>query len=256
MILNRTRTALHCSLDFPKIVTPDAEIFQSARAGSVGDVQRLLSLAEADARVTTPFGTTLLHSASKSGNVELVRLLIREGADTNAQDEDGESPLHGAMARSDNYDVVRTLVENGADLSSKAIDGKTPLHSIFNNTIYHILMRDNVLQNMLPDSEGVVSYLVGQVSLGDLEKKDIQGRTPVHYATESSRAAGIIETLVDKGCDIYAVDNTGRNALHWAARWNNVQAVKKLIAIVGEEPFIVPDAVGQATALVQDFPSF
>ena len=87
--------------------------------------------------------------------MELVRLLIQEGADVNAKDEDGESPLHGAMARGDNYNVARTLIENGADLSGKAVDGKTPLHNIFNDTISHVLMRDDWLENMLPDSEAM-----------------------------------------------------------------------------------------------------
>ena len=283
MVMNRTRNTLHWSLGFPKTVSPDAEIFKSARAGLIVNVKRLLSLRKASANDTTVFGTTLLHSASKSGNMELVRLLIQEGADVNSQDEDGESPLHGAMARSDNYNVARTLIENGADLSSTAVDGKTPLHNIFNNTISHVLMRDDWLENMLPDSEamsithflawsskstpeifqrghlyddadllsadslgrtclhfaasrgnlGLLSYLVRRVSSEDVEKKDIQGRTPFHYAAESSRAAGAIDTLVGKGCNIYAVDDTGRTALHWAARWNNFEAVKKLIAIIG-----------------------
>ena len=256
-----------------------------------GNVKRLLSLGKASAKDTTIFGTTLLHSASKSGNMELVRLLIQEGADVNAQDEDGESPLHGAMARSDNYNVARTLIENGADLSSKAVDGKTPFHNIFNNTISHVLMRDEWLENILPDSEAmsithflawsskstpeifqhghlyddadllsadnfgrtclhfaasrgnlrVLSYLVRRVSSEDVEKRDTQGRTPFHYAAESSRAAGVIDTLVGSGCNIYAVDDAGRTALHWAARWNNFEAVKKLIAIVGEGTLLLSD---------------
>ena len=295
MVTNRTRHTLHWSLGFPKTVSPDAEIFKSARAGLTGNVQRLLSLGKASAVDTTIFGTTLLHSASKSGNMELVRLLIQEGADVNAQDEDGESPLHGAMARSDNYDVSRTLIENGADLSSKAIDGKTPFHNIFNDTISQVLMKDEWLENMLPDSEamsithflawsskstpeifqrghlyddadllsadnfgrtclhfaasrgnlGVLSYLVRQVSLEDVEKKDVQGRTPFHYAAESSRAAGVIDALVGNGYNIYAVDDTGRTALHWAARWNNFKAVKKLIAIFGKGTLLLSDTNGR-----------
>ena len=295
MVINQTRNTLHWSLGFPKTVSPDAYIFKSARAGLTGNVKRLLSLGKASAKDTTIFGTTLLHSASKSGNMELVGLLIQEGADVNARDEDGESPLHGAMARSDNYNVARTLIENGADLSSKAVDGKTPFHNIFNDTISHVLMRDDWLENMLPDSEamsithflawsskstpeifqrghlyddadllsadsfgrtclhfaasrgnlGVLSYLVRRVSSEDVEKKDIQGRTPFHYAAESSRAAGVIDTLVGRGCNIYAVDNTGRTALHWAARRNNFKAVKKLIAIVGGGTLLLSDTNGR-----------
>lgn len=138
---------------FPKDSISDAEIFKSARTGLTENVKCLLSLGKASANDNTIFGTTLLHSASKSGSVDLVCLLIREGADVNGQDEDGESPLHGAMAKSDNYDMARTFIENGADLSSKAVDDKTPFQNIFNNTIRHVLTRDNWLEIMVPDSE-------------------------------------------------------------------------------------------------------
>lgn len=295
MVTNRTSNTLHWSLGFPKTVPTDAEIFESARAGLTGKVKCLLRLGKASANDITVFGTTLLHSASRSGNMELVGLLIQEGADVNAQDEDGESPLHGAMARGENYDVARTLIENGADLSCKALDGRTPFHSIFNDTISHVLSRDDWLENMLPDSEamsithylawsskstveifqrghlyddtdllsadrlgrtclhfaasrgnlGVLSYLIRRVSLEDVEKKDNQGRTPFHYAAESSRAAKIIDTLVGRGCNIHAVDDVQRTTLHWAARWNNFEAVKKLITIVGEGNLLLSDMNGR-----------
>ena len=295
MVSSRTRKTLRCSLGFPMIVSPNAEIFESARAGLIENIKCLLSLGKASAKDTTLFGTTLLHSASKSGNMELVRLLIQEGADVNAQDEDGESPLHGAMARSDNYNVARTLIEHGADLSSRTVDDKTPFHTIFNNTISRVLMRDDWLESMLPDSEAmsithylawssrstleifqrghlyddvdmlsadslgrtclhfaasrgnveVLSYLVRRVSSDDVEKKDSQGRTPLHYAAESSRASRVIDILVGQGCNIHAVDDKERTALHWAARWNNDKAVKKLMAMVGRKTLLLSDKNGR-----------
>lgn len=91
----------------------------------------------------------------------------------------------------------------------------------------------------------VVSYLVKQVSLGEVEKKDNQGRTPFHYAAESSRAAEVIDTLVGRGCNIHAVDDAGRTAMHWAARWNNFKAIKRLIAIVGGRNLLLSDRNGR-----------
>lgn len=92
---------------------------------------------------------------------------------------------------------------------------------------------------------GVLSYLIRQVSLENIEKKDIQGRTPLHYAPESSRAPGIIDMLRGKGCNVSAVDDVGRTALHWAARRGNFEAVKNLIAIGGRETLLTADMNGR-----------
>jgi len=293
MVINRTRNILHWSLGFPETVSPDAGIFRSARAGSNENVKRLLSLNKTSAEDTKMFGTSLLHSAFKSGNMALVCLLIQGGADVNAQDEDVESPLQGAMARSDNYDVASTFIQNGAIMSSKAVDGKATFHNSLNNTISHVLMRDDWFESMLPDSEaisithflawsskgtpkifqrghsyddadilsadrfggsflhfaayrgnlGVLSHLIKPVSMEDVERKDNQGRHPFHCAAESTSAAGLTDTLVGEGCNVYAVDDTGRTALQWAARWHNTKAIKKLIAIIDGETLLLSDTI-------------
>ena len=152
---NEANNPLTWNLNFPRVVPADAEIFTSVRAGSTENVKRLLSLQKASARDTTEFGISLLHSASNSRNLELVRLLIQEGADVNAQDEDGDSPLHSTMMRPDNYNVARTLIESSVDVSSRAVDGKTPLHTFFNTTVSHVLMRDDWIEKLPPDVENM-----------------------------------------------------------------------------------------------------
>ena len=241
MVLNHRRNTLQWSLGFPKIVSPVAEVFKSVRAGSAGDVKRLLSLGEASAKDTTLFGITLLHSASSSGNMELVSLLIREGADVNAQDEDGESPLHGAMARSDNYDVARMLIENGADLSSKAVDGKTPFHNIFNNTIQHVFMREDLFERMLPDVEAMsITHFLAWSSKStpeifqrghlydnaDLMSADSLGRTCLHFAASRGNS-GVLSYLVRRVSseDVERKDIQGRTPLHYAAESSRAAAV-------------------------------
>ena len=284
MVLNRMRIALHWDLDFPRIVPHDAQIFEYVRAGLVEDVKHSLKASKASARDINIFGITLLHIACKMGNLELVRLLIQEGTDLNAQDEDGETPLHRAISTSDNYDMTRLLLENGADISNKATDGKTPLHNLFNNTIGEVLIKEDWIEDTLPDSEsmsithylawsskstpeifqrgrrhdtadlwsvdcfgrtclhlaasrgnsGILSYLLERASWLEVERKDCQGRTPLHYAVESSRVAQVIDLLVANGCNIHAIDDLSQTALHRAARWNNLEAAKKLEMLDGE----------------------
>lgn len=52
--------------------------------------------------------------ACRDGDLELARLLLSAGADVNARDKSGETPLHRA-AEEGRTDVVRLLPEAGAD---------------------------------------------------------------------------------------------------------------------------------------------
>ena len=55
-----------------------------------------------------------LPAACRDGDLELARLLLSAGADVNARDKSGETPLHRA-AEEGRTDVVRLLPEAGAD---------------------------------------------------------------------------------------------------------------------------------------------
>ncbi|XP_066139655.1 protein phosphatase 1 regulatory subunit 12A isoform X4 [Euwallacea fornicatus] len=69
-------------------------------------------------------GATALHVASAKGYVDVIKILLQCGADIDAQDVDGWSPLHAA-AHWGQEEACRLLVDNLADLESKNIVGQT-----------------------------------------------------------------------------------------------------------------------------------
>ena len=59
-------------------------------------------------------------------------MLIQAGADVNAREDCGYTPLHCACASGDSA-MVKLLIENGADVNAVNHDGQTPLHFAIEN---------------------------------------------------------------------------------------------------------------------------
>jgi hypothetical protein len=68
-----------------------------------------------------------LHEAAKTGKLDNVRQLLREGHPVDALDSSfGLTPLHFAV-RNGRVEVARLLIENGASLTQPSTQGITPL---------------------------------------------------------------------------------------------------------------------------------
>src|SRR5262252_874878 len=95
-------------------------------AGGDAVKSRMLIEHGADINVRTQQGRTALMAAAKrNGNADLVRLLLKMGADVKAP---GDTTLIPA-AQSGDVEIMRLLIENGADVNCISPRlGETPLH--------------------------------------------------------------------------------------------------------------------------------
>ena len=60
------------------------------------------------------------------GDLDSLKQTIKQGADVNAKNDNGDTPLHCAVQKG-NLDLVRCLVQNGANVNARNNQGKTPL---------------------------------------------------------------------------------------------------------------------------------
>ncbi len=72
------------------------------------------------------YGMTILMQAAINGNLEIVKELIKKGANVNAQSNPGYTALMWA-AHFGRYQIAKELIKAGADINAKTHAGQTAL---------------------------------------------------------------------------------------------------------------------------------
>jgi len=138
----------------------------------------------ADVNAAQPDGATPLHWAVYKIDVPLVEKLLDKGADADVTNRYGSSPLSEAVKVA-NVELVRTLLEAGADPESPNLDGETAL--------------------MLAARTGSVEIAKLLVERGaDVNAREAwRGQTGLMWAAES-RYPELVQYLVEQGADTQA----------------------------------------------------
>ena len=113
---------------------PAKEIIKAAKSGDAERVSALLTCDESLVEARDKDGSTPLHCAVWKGHQQVVALLLKAGADVNAQNENdhwGTTPLHAA-AHANQAAIAQLLIDYGANVRATDREGRTPLfHTTF-----------------------------------------------------------------------------------------------------------------------------
>jgi ankyrin repeat protein len=160
-----------------------------------------------------------IHDAAGEGNIEAVKQHIAAGTDVDAKlahDPGGITPLLVAAA-SGHKELAELLIANGADVNATDDGGKTPLDWAFG----YLKLETIDLLRKHGGKSGVEDSIIAAASLGnvnavkdhlaagtDVNTKDDRGRTPLHWAAYDGRNK-IAELLITAGADVNANSDNG-----------------------------------------------
>jgi ankyrin repeat protein len=105
----------------------DSALLAAARQGLWPEVLQLVKAGQAHANPRDVQGGHVLAMAARAGQDEVVRELVRRGAELDRVGEDGHTAL-GAAAFAGRRSTVRLLVRAGADPARWGSSGQTALH--------------------------------------------------------------------------------------------------------------------------------
>ena len=246
----RIRETIRCPISKRPSHAKATPLYYAAYFG-LHDIAQFL-IVERSQNVNTRNGETALGVASRMGHFEVAQVLLEHGADTEAKDKAGFTPLgrascghlevvqvllehHADVNSSDNgrcktalhwassygkVAIARVLLTNGADVNAKSSRNQTPLHRVTN--------------------DGVARALLDYGA--DPNARDIDNQTPLHHAVECERVEAA-RVLLANGGDVNARDSNKQTPLHVASKFGYLDCI--LLLLQHGADIVAPDDKGQ-----------
>lgn len=191
---------------------------------------RFLATHGADLNARDSMGATPLTSAASARDSATVKLLLELGADANTPNGDGLTPLMEAAYR-DHVPSVDALLQHGASLTMKDPEGLTPLCIALDNRSFlaaSTLIKAGASANAPCGANRLTPLMI----VATHQKAAARGNVPVdggQYLSDGVSPLEVGKLLVDKGANVNARTNGGVTALMIAAGYDNAPLIGLLI---------------------------
>ena len=197
---------------------PETPLMIAARAGHQEMVRYLI---KKGAQVTEPdnSGRSAINCAGQGGHIKIIEYLLSCGAKIN------DINLLDVMAHGDNaQDIINLCISHGADINKEYETG------------YRAYTKTLLIQALEENNIELVSYLIKNGAKVNME--DCDGRTALHYAVNADHPdkKQIVQLLLDNGADINIKDGiTNETALDMAYQSNDSEIVQLLKSYASKE---------------------
>ena len=167
--------------------------------------------------------TKSVQQAAIDGDVEQINLHIAKGANFNATDTYGYTPLKRAI-EGHHPEAAKAIIDSGkADLNGKDRDGKTPL--------------------IIAAINGEAQIAEALVAKGvDIKAKDKDDRTALHAAILMGQKE-LATMLIEKGADVNGADKSGQTPLTLAQQRGQPEIAELLKQKGAKEPVTSRDSL-------------
>jgi quinoprotein dehydrogenase-associated probable ABC transporter substrate-binding protein len=197
------------------------------------DSERVKFLVEKGADVNAPDlqGWTPLQNAARQRKDQMIKTLIELGADPNRPAADGSTPLIAAAMR-DHVPSVKMLVEKGADIEQPGPQGYRPLALAIAESKYEAakaLMESGAGVSEASGNDGLTPLMLIAAQTGPAEG--------ARFVPGSTRPSDIARGLIDRGAEVNAQSKGGVTALMIAATHNSAPMIG-LLMDAGADPSI------------------
>jgi len=210
------------------------DLHYMARNGDVSGVRRALWWG-ADINAQDEHGDTPLHGAVLQRRTDMIAFLADWGADLNRKNKGGLAPIWSALTYHD-HATVQLLLDRGADPNSVGRDGLTPVMYAmqwdWRETVQSLVDAGAEVTihvaAYVGDTDRIQTFLAANTSV---DEGDWQEHTPLHWAARGG-CLPAVAILLEHGADVNAQDEHGGTALSGAI-WDKHPAVVKALLATG-----------------------